>query len=171
MEMPFERIVQNAYIVNDIEAAARRWSETFGIGPFVLLEGIEMPMRHRGTDGRIALSAALAFTGEIQIELIQQLSDGPSAYRDVYAPGQEGFHHVAILCRDFDAAVARHEALGHAMSMSFGEPNGRTAYMDARASIGSMIELYSDYRGIQDLYTMVAARAAAWDRREVIVRP
>lgn len=171
MAMPYERIVQNAYVVNDIQAAARRWSEALGIGPFVLLEGIEMPMIHRGKAGRIALSAALAHAGDIQIELIQQLSDGPSAYRDVYAPGEEGFHHVAILCRDFEAAVARQEALGHAMSMIFGHPDGLTAYMDARADTGGMIELYSDYAGIKDLYELVAARAAEWDGREVIVRP
>jgi hypothetical protein len=171
MAMPYERIVQNAYIVNDIEAAARRWSAALNIGPFVLLEGIEMPMIHRGTEGRIALSAALAHAGDIQIELIQQLSDGPSAYRDVYAPGEEGFHHVAILCRDFESTVARQEALGHPVAMLFGQPGGRTAYMDARADTGGMIELYSDYAGIRDLYALVAARAAEWDGGTVIVRP
>lgn len=170
MEMPYDRIVQNAYVVTDIEAAAHRFSRIFDVGPFVLLENIEMPMRHRGVDGRVALSAALAFTGDVQIELIQQTVEGPSAYRDVYAPGQEGFHHVAILCRDFEASVARHEAMGHEMAMIFGAPGAQTAYMDARASTGGMIELYSDKSGITDLYTRVAARAADWDRRTVIVR-
>lgn len=171
MQMPYERIMQNAYVVNDIEASAHRWNKTFGIGPFVQFDRIDLEVSHRGVDRRVSLSAALAWAGETQVELVQQLNDSPSAYRDVYGPGEEGFHHVGILCRDFDASVAHHAALGHDVSMIFGQPHGTTAYVDARSSIGGMIELYSDYDGIKDLYTLVAQRAAQWDGREVIVRP
>lgn len=171
MQMPYDRIMQNAYVVNDIEAAAHRWSKTFGIGPFVHFERIDLDVTHRGIERQVSVSAALAWAGETQVELLQQLNDSPSAYRDVYAAGEEGFHHVGVLCRDFDATVAHHAALGHEISMIFGRPHGTTAYVDARPSIGCMIELYSDYDGIKDLYALVAQRAAEWDGKEVIVHP
>jgi len=170
MSLPYSRVIQNAYVVTDIEAAARRWNETFGIGPFVLLENIRLPnVLYRGQPAEMELSAALAQAGNIQVELIQQHSDGPSCYRDVYAEGEEGFHHVAMLCEDFDKEFARYEAMGCPAAMSFGTDGTRTAYMDARNQIGSMVELYSDYQGIRDLYRMVAEVAETWPGEQLLI--
>jgi Holliday junction resolvasome RuvABC ATP-dependent DNA helicase subunit len=171
MAMPYERIVQNAYVVNDIEAAARRWSAALNIGPFVLLEGIEMAMIHRGTEGRIALSAALAHAGAQDGDVVEALLARRIDVAIGGRPVAQLLDQLDLDVRDFEGAVARHEALGHPMAMLFGQPDGLTAYMDARADTGGMIELYSDYAGIKDLYDLVAARAAEWDGRAVIARP
>jgi hypothetical protein len=172
MEMPYGAIVQQAYVINDIEAAAARFSKTFGIGPFVLLEHIKLPdVLYRGQPAEMELSAALCQAGPIQIELIQQHYDGPSCYRDTWPKGQEGFHHVAVLCQDFEAERARYEAMGCPTAMIFGSTETRTAYMDARHMSNGMVELYSDYKGIRDLYRLVSDRARTWDGKTVIVRP
>ena len=43
MEMPYGAVVQQAYVVNDIRAAAEKFNRAFGIGPFVHLPHIKLP--------------------------------------------------------------------------------------------------------------------------------
>lgn len=169
-EIDHGAIIQQAYVVNDVVAAAEKWHRVFGIGPFVHLSHISLPNAYyRGEPVEIELSAALAQAGDIQIELLQQHSDGPSCYRDAFAPGEEGFHHVAVLCRDFEAERARYEALGCATAMIFGNAEKPTCYMDARQLTGGMVELYTDHAGIHDIYRLVAQQALTWDGRDLLV--
>ena len=172
MDMPFGAILQKSHFVNDIREAAERFSRTFNIGPFVLLENLTLEhMLYRGEPGEMVLSAALAQAGPVQIELIQQHNDGPSCYRDTYPDGQEGFHHVAMICENFEAERARFEAMGCPTAMIFGTPETRTCYMDARHLTGAMVELYSNYQGIRNLYRLVSETAATWDGTTRIVTP
>ena len=172
MDMPYGSILQKSHFVNDIREAAERFSRTFNIGPFVLLENLTLDhVLYRGQPGEMVLSAALAQAGPVQIELIQQHNDGPSCYRDTYPDGREGFHHVAMICEDFEAERARFEAMGCPTAMIFGTPETRTCYMDARHPTGGMVELYSNYQGIRDIYRLVSQKAAAWDGTTRIVTP
>ncbi|MGE0665672.1 MAG: VOC family protein [Sphingomonadales bacterium] len=170
MDMPYGAIVQQAYVVNDIRAAAEKFNRAFGIGPFVHLPHIKLPnVLYRGQPAEMELSAALCQAGPIQVELIQQHYDGPSCYRDTWPKGQEGFHHVAVMCEDFEKERARYEAMGCPTAMIFGTPETRTCYMDARHLTGGMVELYTDYPGIRTLYRVVSERAANWDGKEILV--
>ena len=40
------------------------------------------------------MSCAFAQAGPMQIELIEQHTDGPSVYRDMFPAGTGGFHHL-----------------------------------------------------------------------------
>ena len=40
------------------------------------------------------------------IQFIQQHDNTPSIYRDMYALGQEGFHHVGLLVNDYEGEKA-----------------------------------------------------------------
>jgi hypothetical protein len=91
------RIFQTAFIVNDLEESCAKWARTMGIGPFTLLENIDLPnIIYRGEPGELNLSAALAASGDLQVELIQPHHDHPSVYRDYYPTGQEGYHHIGV---------------------------------------------------------------------------
>lgn len=52
-------------------------------------------------------SIALANSGPLQIELIQQRNDAPSMYRDFLAEGHEGLQYVAYWTEDFDRDFER----------------------------------------------------------------
>ena len=91
-------IIQMAYVVRDIRETAKDWQETFGIGPFFLLEDINITDPHyRGKPQEVDFSVAVCQTGDIHVEFIQQNCDSPSCYRDMFAAGEEGFHHVGIV--------------------------------------------------------------------------
>ena len=102
--------MQAAFIVDDVEAAALRWVETTGIGPFLLVPHValaEYTYRGERLEG-LDFSVSLAQSGGVQIELVQQHCDSPSAYRDTVARGGQGFHNLAIYCDDYDSAFEKY---------------------------------------------------------------
>ena len=97
-------VVQNCYVVNDLREACKRYNEVYGVGPFFVFDHIQLVKNwYRGTEMPLDISAAFVQSGDLNIEFIQQHNDGPSCYRDMFKPGEEGFHHTAIFCKDYDA--------------------------------------------------------------------
>jgi hypothetical protein len=135
-------ITQMGYVVADLEAAMRRWTDTLGAGPFQLLHHVQVVEGlYRGTPTDVDISVALAEVGGIQLELIEQHNDVPSCYRDLFAAGEEGLHHVAVQPADFDAEVARYEGLGCPQAFGGLYEGNRFVYMDTSARLGIMVEL------------------------------
>ena len=158
-------IIQNAYVVNDLEEAMNRWTNIYGIGPWVILPHvIGNELTYRGEAAELDFSEAFVQTGEINIELIQQHTDGPSAFRDMFAPGEEGFHHVAIMSKDYEGDKARFVAAGCPIATEFNTgPNGGICFIDTREKLGHMVELYQDRVGVMGLYDLIRGAAANWD--------
>src|SRR5688572_18776397 len=98
------KIFQNAWVVADLHAACANWVKLYGIGPFYINQNIKIGnVRYRGESADLEISVAMAQAGPVQVELIQQHNEGPSAYRDMYGGNQSGFHHVCTLTHDYDA--------------------------------------------------------------------
>ena len=132
-------VVQNAYVVEDLDAAMARWTTVFGAGPFFANRDIRIDdARYRGEPTRLRFAGAIAQAGDVQIELIQQLDDSPSCYRDLYPAGSEGFHHIAVFVDDLDADIARYEALGAPVAFSGVSRGMRFAYVDTSPMLGIM---------------------------------
>ncbi len=95
MSRLFGEIRQNGYVVRDIDSALKHWIEVLGVGPFFYLERAPIEnFRYYGERSEMVASIALANSGPLQIELIQQRNDAPSMYRDFLAGGHEGLQHV-----------------------------------------------------------------------------
>ena len=89
---------QVAYFVPDVVAAARRHASLFGSGPYYVAEHIPLTLcEHRGRPAELDHTSAYGQWGEVMIEFVQQNNPGPSVFRDLYADGQQGFHHVALI--------------------------------------------------------------------------
>lgn len=166
------RIVQMAFVVNDLEAAAARFSRTMGIGPFLLNPHIRLTdPQHRGVPVRTDFSLALAQAGDVQVELVEQHDDTPSVYRDIYPPGAEGFHHVAIIVPDVAAEVARLGALGFAQASSGRFGDADFAYVDTAPALGHMVEVLPDNDTIRRFFARIRREAEAWDGTGPVLRP
>jgi hypothetical protein len=82
----------------------------------------------------------------------------------MYPSSAEGLHHLALFPRDHDALVAHYAGQGCAVATGLRTAEGRGAsYVDARALVGHMIEVYRVNQSLFELYRLVADRAAAWD--------
>lgn len=163
------RYFQMAWVVDDLEAAVRRWVESSNVGPFYVIAHAKVErVRYRGVPAQLDFSGALAQAGDIQIELIQQHNDGPSAYRDVFPKGAQGFHHMCTFVDDFDAEIARYAARGAVAAVDGAFGDMRFAYLDTRADLGHMTEIIEDRASIRDVFKIVADAAADWDGRDPI---
>jgi hypothetical protein len=136
---------QAAYFVNDLDAAIHKWSDTFGAGPFrkVMHHKTER-FHYRGTDQQADVSYAFGYLGAMMIQFIQQHDQTPSIYRDMFAPGQEGFHHVGVLVHDFEGEYQRLRDLGFEDACRLWADNVDAAYFDTRSVNGCFTEIHGD---------------------------
>lgn len=172
MSRLFGDIRQNGYVVRDIESALVHWTEVLGIGPFFYIERVPMDrFQFDGIDSPLEVSIALANSGPLQIELIQQRNDAPSMYRDFLAAGHEGLQHVAFWTSEMDRDLERAAKAGFEIAQSgeIGE-NGRFVYFKQEAHPGTVVEL-SEVSGAKGrFFEHIRAAAASWDGSEAIIR-
>jgi hypothetical protein len=174
MALAFERrrVMQACWAVPDIEAACRAWTETMGVGPFYVFPHLKLDtVRYRGQPTSTEFSIAMAQAGDIQIELVQQHCDNPSAYRDLVGKDERGFHHIAIYVSDYDAALKHFTDREHvpAVEGTFGEM--RFAYVDTSGPLGCMVEII-EHSPVQDMiFERVRGGAESWDGVTDPIRP
>jgi hypothetical protein len=171
MSRIFGDVRQNGYVVRDIGSALQHWTEVLGVGPFWYFE--EAPVedfRYGGEPSDVVVSIALAQSGPLQIELIEQRNDAPSMYRDFLEAGHEGLQHVAYWTKDFDRDLERILGLGHRVGQSgqVGGPDGRFVYLATEAHPGTVVEL-SEISGPKGaFFRHIAEAAAGWDGSDPI---
>ena len=157
-------IFQYAYVVNDLDQAARNWTRLFGAGPFFTARHhrAEGYFRYRGTPTQCDVSYAFAYCGPVQIQLVQQHDDQPSIFREMFQTGQEGFHHVAILGTDFarDKAHLLEAGLDLAIEMWSGAD---VVYFDARPQIGCFAEIHGVSPEVLALFAGWKQAHDGWD--------
>jgi Glyoxalase/Bleomycin resistance protein/Dioxygenase superfamily len=110
-----DAIIQIAYTVADIEQGMRQYGELLRVGPWFLIGPFVPPKgRYRGAATKANFSLALAYTGELMIELIAQHDNEPSVFQETLkARGAHGFHHWAVGARDFEKTAERYRARGY----------------------------------------------------------
>jgi catechol 2,3-dioxygenase-like lactoylglutathione lyase family enzyme len=172
MSRLFGDVRQIAFVVRDVERALRYWTETLGVGPFFVLRKFTPDsFRYRGEPSPPPeLTIAFGNSGALQIELIQQHDDRPSAYRDFLASGREGLQHVSswLTRGEYDATMARMLATGAvpAHEGAFSGTGVRFAYFatDAATPGGIMYEIADIAEPqIYPMMQMIADAARGWD--------
>jgi Glyoxalase/Bleomycin resistance protein/Dioxygenase superfamily len=160
---------QLAFVVDDLEAAALRWVEAYGIGPFYVLPANgPAPARYRGEPSELDVQIAVTQAGPVQIELVHQRCDNPSVFRDVYASGQAGVHHIATMTGDFDAAIVHYRGLGYEPVTELHSGMGRVAFVDTFAALGLMTEVVERDEGLVSALVGTARVCASWDGSDPI---
>jgi hypothetical protein len=165
-------IRQIGIVVRDIDAAMRRWSETMGVGPFVVFRRMELEDDYRYR-GQLApppiVDLALGYSGAIQFELIQQLNEAPSGYADFLAKGLEGMQHVSpqfASAEDYDAAYAKLLA-GGLVPVHQGRMKGtpfRFAYFEHSDGGLPQYEISEvQHPSLKPVFDRIEALNAAWD--------
>ena len=171
MSRIFGAIRQNGYVVRDIQAAMDHWIKVMGIGPWFYIPKVSTEsFRYRGLDSPVEMSIALANSGDLQIELIQQRNDAPSMYKDFLDAGHEGLQHLAYWSRDYQGVYDKALALGYRVGHEgqIGGRRGRFAYFETQGHPGTVLEL-SDISGRKgEFFEHVRAAAADWDGSDPI---
>jgi hypothetical protein len=165
------QIVQNAYFVQDLDNAIKRWHTAFGLGPFIVSRHLKLDRSfYRGAPMPLDISTAFVQSGDLQIELLCQHNPEPSAFHDMFAQGEEGLHHVAVFPDDYDQVISAYKARGFdvASEIMVGEGLG-AAFIDTRELLGHMLEVYRVNDDLRAFYRLVADAARDWDGRTLIM--
>lgn len=171
MSRIFGAVTQNGYVVRDIRAAMDHWIHVMGVGPWFFFPQVKTDyFRHRGVESEMTMSVALANSGDLQIELIQQTNDAPSMYREFLDAGHEGLQHMAYWTADYQGLYDRALALGYTVGHEgrIGGEQGRFAYFDTQAHPGTVVEI-SDISGPKGaLFAHIRRAAKDWDGSDAI---
>ena len=140
-------IRQIALIVPDLEAAVRAYAEALGIGPWNVYT-IGAPtmtgMTYRGRPADFRIRHALAFSGEVMIELVQPL-EGASIWQEYLDDRGASLHHIAFYVDDFEPAAATMAARGWVpvqAGTGFGRSaDGAFAYYEHPVAAGIIVEV------------------------------
>ena len=171
MSRIFGPVRQNGYVVRDIDAAMKHWVEVIGVGPWYYIDRVKTDwFRHRGVDSAVEMSIALANSGDLQIELIQQRNDAPSMYKEFLDSGQEGLQHLAYWSKDYQALYDKALGLGYTVGHEgqIGGEQGRFAYFDTGAHPGTVVEISDISGGKGIFFDHVRKVSADWDGSDPI---
>ncbi|WP_232679300.1 VOC family protein [Nocardioides sp. R-C-SC26] len=143
----FGPLTQLAWVVPDLDAALSAIEAIYRPTPWVRLPGIEFSgdtCTYRGEPADFAADIALAYRGDLQLELIRPIR-GVSIYTEFLAAHPAGgLHHVCFDVVDLDATLAEVSARpGHDVVQSGSMADGgiRFAYLDVSAAGASYVEL------------------------------
>lgn len=162
MSALFGPVIQQGYVVADIDAAIQHWVAR-GIGPFFIESHIRPKGSYDDTEIQPDLSAAFAYSGDQQIEVIQQHDDGPTIYRDYLAQNPNGgLHHLAVWVDSIAETVAMLEAedRGYRVRQRYGDGH---AYLDTTAAPGVMIQLMARSDHLVALMDTIKEASVGWD--------
>lgn len=139
-------IDQVCVIVEDLQAAMKRYWETMGIGPWKVRTSAAPPLRswYHGRPHSYAARLAMAQAGSVTMELLQPL-EGESIYRDFLMERGETVHHFGIYVPNLDEALAPYLEMGiPILQRADGtglKGDGRFAYLDTETLLGTVLEV------------------------------
>lgn len=161
-------LVQMAFLVPNLEQGCTALNRAYGWGPFLGGgEGVLADHTYRGQPADpIRIRGVFVQTGAINVEVIEVLSDAPSAFHEsLRADGQPVLHHCATFAQDYVATRDHFVAQGFPVVSEFGFAGHRICYVDTRPLLGYMTEVYPELPIIRAMYaeTVEATRARPGD--------
>jgi len=157
-------IKQLAFVPQDFEASIKYWTEIMGVGPFFYLEHISLEdVFYRGEQIEYDCSAAIAFWGDMEIELLRQHNEGPSILMDFIEAGREDLHHMRLGVDDLQGARDQLEAMGGKLIQSAILPGSGAYFMMEMPGPGPIIELSMLEPRFEKLWAYMKKAADTWD--------
>jgi len=161
----FEQI---GFVVEDLDEALRYWIDVIGVAPFFVYRDFTLAQcSYRGEPIELTISVGYAQAGEVQVELVEQRGDTPSAY---LGRASSDPHHVAVWTPDYDDHVERYRSLGLTELMggsAGGKSDERFVYLEPNGP-GPMIEVTEVHPPKREMYRGIADAARAYDGSDPI---
>ena len=140
-------VMQLAFVPDDFDAAVKHWTETMGVGPFFLIENIHLDgMKYKGAPTDAVFTLALAYWGDIQIELIRPENDAPDIAK------------ARRVCADQGAEVVIEGKFG----------SSEVIYVDPGQGTGHLVEILQQDPDGPDLFGLIKQAGENWDGSDPI---
>lgn len=168
---PYGSFNQVAYMVPDLSAAIDWWTEAMGVGPFFVFPPFDIVRGdYRGQPHKNDFGAAIAYSGEIMVELIEPRS--PSIFQEFLADGNKGVHHLCAFGDDMAAAQAWIEARGGRRLQGAAFADGsEVAYFAMKDDESVVLEIGVLKPEVLGLFDAIKAAGANWDGKTKLFDP
>jgi len=167
----FGAVMQVAYVVADLHKAIEFHQKALGAGPFFVIDHAKSAARmYRGKNYPAETSLGMAFSGNLNVELIQLHDDAPSVLREGVERYGYGYHHVGIPFTDVEAALQDFLADGYAeVSRNPVPTGGEVVFLDPpHPAQPGYIELLPVNPGMDATFRRFWEAAQDWDGKDPI---
>ena len=143
--LDFPRVGQLGFVVNDIEASISSYASFYNVDKWFEPIYVEKVFQIGGEKVELDLRLLFAFSGGLQLELIQTGSQIPHLYAQHLERYGEGLHHLGFFISNFDQRMQMVESIGIPVLLqgSFRTAGGgraRFAYLDTQQYCGVIME-------------------------------
>ncbi|TBB14934.1 hypothetical protein ELH48_35785 (plasmid) [Rhizobium ruizarguesonis] len=161
------RNMQISYVVADLDASLRFWTEQLGAGPFVVIENAadDRIINYRGHKTSVKMSIAFTYVGAVQIELIAATCLDASPWTDFLHSGREGLHHLGFWPDDYEKSCVCLEEMGFNQECTIETTAGliSSQYFSGPSHFGVAIELAPNSYARNRYFEGIKHLATAWD--------
>jgi Glyoxalase/Bleomycin resistance protein/Dioxygenase superfamily len=163
-----------AYVVDELDAAARRLHAQFDAGPFFYIEQVPVTnVTSRGEPAEFIHGAAFGMCNQVPVELMQIARITPRRADQRFSRTRcPRIQHVAYVLppTEVDDGRAELEARGVPEYLRSRLGQIETTLHDADAAFGYDLELHADNNGLRAFFALVREAADGWDGGE-LMRP
>ena len=169
MSRLFGALRQMGFVVRDIDKAMRHWVEVCGVGPWFVAEKLPLDgFWYKEQPYDIHLTVALANSGDVQLELIEQRDATPSMYRDFLGAGHEGLQHWSSWPENYHELLERAVKNGWTIGQRGETPRGPFVYFLNEGYPGTVIEMAELTPTRRRIFDAVRAAAVDWQGSDPI---
>ena len=168
----FGPVKQLGYLVEDIEASVNAWMDHLNVGPWMIIKNVTLDCTFKGEPSAPLIDIALAYSGDVQVELIQQKNDAQSPYRKYFDEKRMGLHHTAYLCDDINKDVDQAVDQGLDVVCDINMFDGSRYVYAQNAALGEdiYIEFLENTDIMKEMFKSGIENAANWDgNRDIVV--
>ena len=171
MSRLFGPLWQMGLVVRDIDRAMQHWIEVCGVGPWFVAEKLPLDgFWYKEQPYDIHITVALANSGDVQLELIQQRDRTPSMYRDFLTAGHEGLQHWSSWPENYQELLDRALKNGWTIGQRGETARGPFVYFLNEGHPGTVIEMAELTPTRRRIFDAVREAAIDWDGRDPIRR-
>ena len=137
---------QLGFIVNDIHSSLPGMASLYNLITWYEPQYSEKQFKIDGETIELDFNLAFAYSGKLQIELIEEKSQRAAIYKDHLDSHGQGLHHLGFFIPDLDTKLKIVEQLGleilfEGQFKTAGGGSVRFAYLDTRQQCGTILEL------------------------------
>ena len=141
------------------------------IGPFFKLEHLNLKdVYYMDKPTELDFSVAIAYTGNMQIELVNQHCDTPSIYNEYVNNEKGSLHHLCTLTNDIENDIRILESQGY-INLQGGktQDDGKFAYLDTKEKEGPMLEIAQLSEAGLGFFDVMHEASKNWDKKTPIM--
>jgi len=138
----FGPIVQAAYLVSNLADAIEQWSAALGLPLFYRIDNVPFEsMTYRGQAVQFPLSTAIAYSGDLQIELLLSMPEQEAQFPEFFRTGEGKLHHYQIRTVNIDELLKQKQWRDRTLLRGKSSAGMEICFVDADLPDGSFLEI------------------------------